>query len=114
MKPISSEETKRQILISAEDSDIRKRIDKNPNGIPDGEYIAIGNELEEMTKTRGWPHVEAFMIRHMNLTGLAFSKENDTTSKGVAQGYIVLFQYIQSMIAKKDGLIEKQTIEKDD
>ena len=108
---LSGAEIKRQILISAGSSEIKRRMDVNPPGITDGEYIELGNELEKVTKMPGWTMIESYMLRRMNLVGLAFiDDEKNRDQKGIARGYIELMQYIQLMIEKKDSILEKEKL----
>jgi len=108
---LSSAEIKRQILISAGNSDIKKRMDKAPPGISEGEQIEIGNNLEALTRMKGWTLVESYMMRRMNLVGLVLSAEEDKDKdqKGVARGFIELMQWIELMIRRRDEIIEKET-----
>ena len=108
---LSGAEIKRQILMSAGSSEIKRKLDANPPGISDGEYIEIGNELERVTKMPGWALIENFMIRRMNIVGLVFEDtEKNKDLKGIAKGYMELMQYIQLMIEKRDSILEKEKI----
>lgn len=105
---ISSAEIKRQILISAKDSPIKRKMAANPQGVKDGEYIEMGNDLEAITKMRGWALIETYMLRQMNLVGLVLSKEADPDQKGAAKGFIELMQWIHIIISKRDELLEQE------
>jgi len=105
---LSSAEIKRQILISAGSSEIKKKMDENPPGVSDGEMIEIGQDLENMTKTKGWIVVESYMLRRMNLIGLALSEKENPDHKGMARGFIELMQWIDLAIRKKDDLLQKE------
>ena len=105
---LSSAEIKRQIIASAKQSDIKKRMDKAPPGISEGEQIEIGNDLAAVTNHRGWTLIESYMIRRMNLVGLALSNEDNKDEKGVAKGFIELMQWIQLAIQARDRIIEKE------
>lgn len=108
---LSSAEIKRQILMSAGTSDIKKRMDRNPPGISEGEQIEMGNDLEAVTKTRGWILIESYMLRRMNLVGLVLSDKDNLDQKGIARGYIELMQWIQLIIQKRDVILEKEKLE---
>ena len=105
---LSSAEIKRQILISAGNFDIKKRMDQNPQGISDGEFIEIGNDLEAITRMRGWTIIESYMLRVMNLVGLALSEKENPDQKGIARGFIEMMQWIQLSIQRKDEILEKE------
>ncbi len=107
---LSSSEIKRQILLSAGTSDIKKKFQHNLPGISEGEQIEMGNDLESLTKTKGWTWVEAFMLRRMDIVGLVFSDKENPDQKGVAKGYMELMQYIQIAIQNKDAILEKEKI----
>ena len=104
---VSSADIKRQILASAEKSDIKKRITALPR-VSEGEQIEWGNDLEALTKTRGWALVESYMLRRMNLVGLALDDKPDSNQKGIAKGFIELMQWIQLTIQKKDEILAKE------
>lgn len=109
---ISSAEIKRQILMSAGQSDIRRKIDLNPPGISDGETIEIGNALELLTQSKGWNIIETYMIRRMNIVGLVMgdAEKVDPAQKGIAKGFMELMQWIQIMIQKRNEILEKERI----
>ncbi len=106
---LSSSEIKRQILMSAGQSDIKKRME-NPPGISDGELLEIGNDLKAITKMRGWIWIESYMLRRMNLVGLALSDKENPDQKGIARGYIELMQMIQLHIQKAEEIEEKERL----
>jgi len=107
---LSSAEIKRQIIASAKQSDIKKRMDKAPPGISEGEQIEIGNDLAAVTNHRGWTLIESYMIRRMNLVGLALSNEDNKDEKGVAKGFIELMQWIQLCIERRDKILEEERL----
>ena len=104
---LSSADIKRQILVNAINSPIRKKME-SPPGISEGELIEIGNDLEGVTKQRGWTLVESYMLRRMNLVGLAMADNPDPDQKGIAKGFIELMQWIQISIQKRDEILEKE------
>ena len=105
---LSSAEIKRQILMSADKSEIRKKMDENPPGISEGEMIELGNELEAMTRSKGWSVVEAYMLRRMNLVGMVLADKENPDQKGMAKGFIELMQWIQLTIQKRNEILEKE------
>lgn len=107
---LSSAEIKRQILISAGSSDIKRRMDKNPPGISEGEQIEMGNDLEAVTKMRGWTLIESYMLRQMNLVGLALSDKENPDQKGIAKALIELMQWISLVIRRRDDILEKEKV----
>ena len=107
--PLSSAEIKRQILMGAANSPIRKKMEQPP-GISEGEMIEIGNDLEAVTRHRGWTLIESYMLRRMNLVGLAMSDKPDADQKGIAKGFIELMQWIQLSIRKRDELLENERL----
>lgn len=107
--PLSSAEIKRQILMSASGSPIRKKLEQPP-GISDGELIEMGNDLEAITRLKGWTLIESYMLRRMDLVGLAMSDQATTDQKGIARGFIELMQWIHLSIKKRDELMEKEKI----
>ncbi len=106
---LSSAEIKRQILMSAGQSDMKRKME-NPPGISDGELLEIGNDLKSITKMRGWIWLEAYMLRRMNLVGLALSDKENPDQKGIARGYIELMQMIQLHIQKAEEIAEKERL----
>ena len=107
---LSSAEIKRQILISAGSSDIKRRMDKNPPGISEGEQIEMGNDLDAVTKMRGWILIESYMLRQMNLVGLALSDKENPDQKGIAKALIELMQWISLVIRRRDDILEKEKV----
>ena len=108
MKVLSTDNLKRQILVEADKSEMKRVIDENVQGIPEGEILGRGNDLEAVTKMPGWNYIEAFMLQHLNVTGMFFGDKEDPVQKGVGKGYILLMQFIQLSIAKRDEIIEKE------
>jgi hypothetical protein len=104
---LSSADIKRQILVNAINSPIRKKME-SPPGISESELIGIGNDLEGVTKQRGWTLIESYMLRRMNLVGLAMADNPDPDQKGIAKGFIELMQWIQLSIQKRDEILEKE------
>jgi len=107
--PLSSAEIKRQILMGAANSPLRKRMEQPP-GISEGELIELGNDLEAVTKQRGWTIIESYMLRRMNLVGLAMAEQPDPDQKGIAKGFIELMQWITLSIAKRNELLENERL----
>jgi hypothetical protein len=106
---LGSAEIKRQILKSAKDSIQAKRME-NPPGISEGELIEIGNDLEAVSRMRGWILLESYMLRRMNLVGLALSEKDQPDQKGIARGFIELMQWIQLHIEKRDEILQKEKL----
>ena len=112
MQPIPSAEIKRQILMAADTSIVKKKMDQAPPGISEGEQIEWGNDLEAVTRMRGWILIESYMMRRMNLVGLVMSDEKDSSAqKGVAKGFIELMQWIHLAVKRKDEILEKERIQ---
>ena len=106
---LSSAEIKRQILMSSDKGEIRKQI-KNSlanGGLSDGEVIERGQEFDRMVKSKGWVHVEEYMMNRMNVTGLIFG-DAPVDQKGVAKGYVLLMQYIHQIIKESKELTGKE------
>ena len=111
MQTIPSAEIKRQILMAADSSPVKKKMDQSPPGISEGEQIEWGNDLEAVTKMRGWVFIESYMMRRMNLIGLVMSDEKDSsTQKGVAKAFIELMQWIHLTIKRRDEILEKEKL----
>jgi len=108
---LSGADIKRQILMSAGTSDIRAKMQAHgPPGITDGEFLEIGNSLKAVTKMAGWTWIESYMIRRMNLVGLAMSEKEIPDQKGIARGYIELMQAIQLHIQKAEEIEQKERL----
>ncbi len=105
---LSSADIKRQILKSANESEIKKKVKERIVGISEGEQLEIGNELESVTRMKGWTIIESYLLRRMNLVGLALSEKEDPDGKGRARGYIELLQWIQLMIQNRDEILAKE------
>ena len=105
---IPAHEMKRQILADADMQQFRKKIYDKPNGMDEEQIVEIGNALGDMTKTKGWITVEAYLIRRMNLVGLAFSEKDNGAEKGIARGYIELMQWVHQMILLKNEIIAER------
>jgi len=85
-------------------------MDKNPPGISEGEQIEMGNDLEAVTKMRGWTLIESYMLRQMNLVGLALSDKENPDQKGIAKALIELMQWISLVIRRRDDILEKEKV----
>ncbi len=94
--------------MSAKDSVIKKKIEQSLPVISEGEQIEMGNDLENLTKTRGWILVESYILRRMNLVGLALSDNDNPDQKGMARGFIELMQWIELTIQRKNEILEKE------
>jgi len=109
----SSADIKRQILADSEKdrAEIRKKITVQlPNKDVEGEILEIGAAFEPLVQSKGWLHVETYMLRRMNLVGLAFNDtQDDGIQKGMARGYIELMQYVDQMIKARNELIAKES-----
>ena len=113
MMPLpSSADIKRQILADSETdrAKIRKKIQAQfGDRDVEGDILEIGQAFEKLVETKGWLHIETYMLRRMNLVGLAFNeKPDDGIQKGLARGYIELMQYVDQMIKAKNELIAKE------
>jgi len=95
--------------MSAKESPFREKIE-NPPGISEGEIIEMGNDLESLTRTRGWILIESYMMRRMNLVGLVMNDQTNPDQKGIAKGFIELLQWIQLTIQSKDKILEKERL----
>ena len=104
---ISASEIKRQIFSDADTRIITKPI--GVPGIPDGEVIELGTELERITKMPGWAAIDKYMMENMNLVGLAVN-DGSETAKGVAKGFIGLMQFIHLAIKNKNIILEQERI----
>lgn len=107
---LNSAEIKRQILMNAGKSEIKKKMDKTPPGISEGEQIEMGNDLDALSKSRGWALLEVYMLRRMNLVGLVLSDEENKDQKGIARGYIELMQWMDLVVQKRNELLEKERL----
>jgi hypothetical protein len=107
---LDSAAIKRAIIDEAgKNSGIREKIQNNAPQISEGERIEIGNELERMTRTKGWAYVEAYIINHLNPAVTLFMKED--VDKGEARGMMKVIQYVAAMIKHRDELIAKDNAE---
>lgn len=106
---LSSADIKREILMSAKESIVKKKME-NPPGVSEGELIEMGQKLEAVTRMPGWTYVESYMLRRMNLVGLALSDKEQPDQKGIAKGFIELMQWIQLSIERKDEILNKEKL----
>jgi len=106
---LSSADLKRQILDSASEG-VRKKPKELPEGITEGDILELGKSLEGMTKMPGWAVVEDFMLRRMNLVGMAMQDSANELSRGIARGYIELMTYVERTIAHKNIIEERERL----
>ena len=109
----SSADIKRQILDSTR-IDIRKKPDALPEGVTEGDILELGENLEVMTKMSGWAVVEEFMLKRMNLVGMAMQDSSNELTRGIARGYIELMTYVQRTIQHKNAIQERLKHETED
>ena len=102
----SSADIKRQILDSTK-LDIRKKPSALPEGMTEGDILELGKSLEAMTKVSGWAVVEEFMLKRMNLVGMAMQDNSSELVRGIARGYIELITYVQRTIQHKNAIQER-------
>jgi hypothetical protein len=105
---LSSSDIKREIIKSAANSPIRKRIAEVPDGMTEDDQVEIGNALEATTKMAGWSIVEKYMITRANVVGMAMNDNVSESTRGTAKGYIELMQWIKLSIDRKNEIIEKE------
>ena len=104
---LKASEIKRQILMESDTTGIAKRlVQKWEEGRDDSTTIEMGQAYETMTKTKGWMFLEAWILKHINIVGLVFGKENQE-QKGIAQGLISLMQHMDQVIRAKDEILER-------
>ena len=110
MTTIPAEEIKRQILMRSDATRLKEKTLKNVDkgGLTEGDVIEMGQELERLTKQRGWSFIEAYMLRRMNLVGMLYDDSDDGMQKGVARGYVDLMQYIDQMVKAKDEILQRE------
>jgi len=110
---ISAQEIKRQILMESDKSGIKKRALQNMDkgGVNEGDIIELGKRLENLTKQPGWYDIEAYMLKSMNLVGLAFAEGDSQILKGKTQAYIMVMQYVDQMIKLKDEILSRENSE---
>lgn len=60
-----------------------------------------------MTKVSGWAVVEEFMLKRMNLVGMAMQDNSSELVRGIARGYIELITYVQRTIQHKNAIQER-------
>jgi len=106
---LSSADLKRQILDSAA-TGVRKKPKELPEGITEGDILELGKSLEGMTKMPGWAVVEDFMLRRMNLVGMAMQDTASELTRGIARGYIELMTYVERTIAHKNIIEERERL----
>jgi len=106
---LSSADLKRQILDSASEG-VRKKPKELPEGITEGDILELGKSLEGMTKMPGWAVVEDFMLRRMNLVGMAMQETASELTRGIARGYIELMTYVERTIAHKNIIEERERL----
>ena len=89
-------------------------MEKPENQMPDGETMEVGNALEAMTKTVGWALVSQYMERKMDVIGLItndkLTEADRTVKRGIATAFIEMDQWIATMIAAKNKLVEKEKL----
>ena len=109
MNPI---ELKRQILEQSDQSGIRKKILAADTGLKNDEIIEMGLALEDMTKTKGFAYLEAYILKTSNPIGLLMSGTEDSAKMGESRALIRIIQYINEVIKAKDEILRRQDAER--
>jgi hypothetical protein len=91
-------------------SGIRGQLKNNAPQMSEGERIEMGEELERMTKTKGWAYIEAYIIGHCNPAQVLFSDNKDANLE--ARGMVKIMQYVNFAIEHKNAILKKEEIEK--
>jgi len=110
---LNSAEIKRQILMSSDNTGIRKRLLERPDGISEDEIIEMGNALESITKQKGWNYIEAYIMNQMDIVGLVFSDDKNDAKRGGAQKLIMLMQWMDQHIKAKDDILRKRQVKEE-
>lgn len=106
--PLSSAEIKRQILLQSEKTGIKKDILREPPpGMTNDDIIEQGQALEQMTRTKGWTIVEAYLLRSIDIVGIFYGESANERKIGQGQALIGLMHYVDQMIRAKDELLQK-------
>jgi hypothetical protein len=103
---MNSADIKREILQSSDSTGIRKKLESGDAGINSEDVVEMGQALEQMTQSKGWSFVEAYIINHSNPVGLLFAAD-DPVMKGKAQALILLMQWVQQTILAKNNILAK-------
>ena len=104
---LSSADIKRQIIDEAKNSSIRKKMERLPEGMSEGDQLEIGKALEAVTKMAGWGLIEQYMLARMNLVGMVMSEKTNEMKKGAAAGFIEMMQWIHLSIKQKNEIQER-------
>ena len=104
---MNAADIKRQILESSEHTGIRKNLVSGEAGLDSNDIIEMGNALEQMTKTKGWYYIEAYILKNANLITQLFEPD-DPIRKGASRALVMLMQYVEQTIRAKNELLRKQ------
>jgi hypothetical protein len=88
---------------------MRKKMEQLP-GVDVGQIIEWGNDLEPITKMRGWALIESYMIRRIDVDNLIMADEVTPLQRGMARAYAELMQWINLTILKRNELLEKERL----
>lgn len=100
-------ELKRQILEQSDQTGIRKKILTPDIGLNNDEIIEMGIALEDMTKTKGFTYLEAYILKTSNPIGLLMSGSEDSAKMGESRALIRIIQYINETIKAKDEILRR-------
>ena len=77
------------------------------SGLSNNEIMEMGGLFEGLTAHKGWPYLEAYILKHSDPISLLFG-EDDPVRKGEAKGLIKLMQYVDQIIKAKNDLAAKE------
>lgn len=104
---MNAADIKRQILESSDHTGIRKNLVSGEAGLNSNDIIEMGTALEQLTKTKGWYYIEAYILKNANLITQLFEPD-DPIRKGASRALVMLMQYVEQTIRAKNDLMREQ------
>lgn len=100
---IKGSDIKRQILMEAEKTGIRKAIvNQAVTSQDEDEKIEMGVALEEIVGRKGWAYIDAYLVNH--IMKVVTNDEVSEAERQTAKAYRWLMQYIDQAIRAKDDI----------
>ncbi len=103
---LSSSTIRREIFANSDITGVRKKIMNEMSEAQRGDYVKMGDALEQMVNTEGWVYAQEYMMKL--IMGSVLNDEN----KDITKGFINLLHFIDQVIKAKNEIKAKVANEK--
>jgi hypothetical protein len=95
---LSSPNIRRELLANSDITGIRKKMLNDITEAQRGDYIKMGDALEQLVNTEGWVYLQEYMMKHI-MNGMLGNESSENN-----KGFINLMHFIDQVIRAKDEM----------